>query len=95
MAKPKYSPLTSVVLKSRQKYVDILDKIATSRYAEIPYMKQRVDPRTRDKQLVQMNPEQLLQMDPTEAAQAATRLRQLQARSLAKPQNPSEAEYEE
>lgn len=94
MAKPKMSPLTAVVIKSRERYVEILEKLAASPYASVPYMKQRSDPRTRDQRLLRMQPEDLMRMDPTEAAESAARIRQLQARSLAKPQDPSEAEYE-
>lgn len=92
--RPKVSLPTQVVLDARKKYPELLEG-AAAYLGSIPYMKQRLDPRTIDSRLLQMTPEQMTQLaytDPMAAEAAAKRISDLEAK--APPDLPGSGEYE-
>src|SRR6267142_4058707 len=87
MVKARVNIATQTVLDAQQMYVKRLRE-TLGQYAQIPYMQQRIDPRTRDKQINMMSPEDMLalaQRDPQAAEAAAKRAEELRQKA---EQNP-------
>jgi hypothetical protein len=95
---PKVSKATQVVLTARAKYPEILQgAIAYLGGSELPYMQERLDPRTADKRLMQMTTDQMAELartDPAAAEQAAQRIATLEARQAAIPPAPLQDTWE-
>ncbi len=94
MTKSKMSPATEIVQRAQALYPDYL-KSVKAYFGDTPYGKVVVDPRTADKRLTQMSPENLYALslsDPVAAEQAAQRIEVLDARAAALP--PMNDEFE-
>ena len=64
---------------------------------EVPYGVEKVDPRTADKRLIQMTPQDIQTLaltNPVAAETAAQRLMQLDAKAAATPSLPGADDYE-
>lgn len=87
MRGPKVSAATQTVLDARALYVKRLRETVQT-YGAIPYMHQRVDTRTADRQTAMTTPEDLMAMaqtDPQRAEATAKRAEELRVRA---EQNP-------
>jgi hypothetical protein len=94
--KPKTSLPTDIVLSARKKYPDRVQAVK-SYMGDIPYLKERLDPRTADKRLLQMDPNtmaELARTDPVAAEESAQRIATLEARQAATPPAPLQDDYE-
>lgn len=95
---PKVSRATQIVLDARSKYPGVLEGVtAYLGGRDLPYMQQRLDPRTADKRLLQMDVNQMAELartDPAAAEQAAQRIATLEARQAAVPPAPLQDEWE-
>src|SRR5437588_9160854 len=83
----KVSPATQTVLDARALYVKRLRE-TVQQYGAIPYMQQRVDPRTADRAIAMTTPEQMAQMaatNPAMAEQTAMRAETLRQRAEDNP----------
>lgn len=92
--KPKTSLPTDIVLAARKKYPDRVQAVS-SYFGEVPYLKERLDPRARDKKLLMMDENamtQLAQTDPIAAEQAAARIHELQQKAPPLPPGMGEQE---
>lgn len=84
---PKVSKVTQAVLDARALYVKRLRETVQT-YGNPAYMTQRVDPRTADRQINTMTPEDMMalaQIDPVRAEQAAKRAEELRIRAEQDP----------
>src|SRR2546430_9874291 len=84
---PRVSKATQTVLDARALYVKRLHE-TIGEYGSPPYMQQRVDSRTADRNLAMTTPEQMAQMamtNPAMAEQASARIEQLRQRAEANP----------
>ena len=93
----KMSRATRVVVMAQRMYPQYL-KAVKSYLGPIPYGQQQVDPRTADKQLVRMAPEDLAQLaasDPIAGLTAQRRLETLQQRASEKTPLPAPDSFEE
>jgi len=91
---PKVSRATQVVLDARKKYPEVL-KGVVSHLGNPPYMKEKLDYRTRDKQLLQMTPDEMIALartDPAAAEEAAQRIHELEQK--APPLPPGMGDFE-
>ena len=96
MSKRKVSPATEIVQRAQFLYPDRVASVKAY-FGEIPYGKELVSPRTADKRLTQMTPEDLFALsmtNPIAAEQAAQRIESLDARAAALPHLPGEADFE-
>lgn len=92
----KTSLPTDIVIAARHKYPDRVNAVK-SYFGEVPYLQERLDPRTADKRLQQMTPEQMMELarnDPAGAEEAAQRIATLEARQAAIPPPPLQDEWE-
>lgn len=83
----KVSPATQTVLDARALYVKRLRE-TVQQYGAIPYMKQRVDTRTADRQTAMMSPEDLMAMAQTNPAQAEATAKRAEELRIRAEQNP-------
>jgi hypothetical protein len=94
---PKVSKPTQVVLNARAKYPQVLEgAIAYLGGSELPYMKEKIDPRAADRRLLQMDPMQMAELarvDPVAAEQAAKHIYELEQK--APPLPPGMGEFDE
>lgn len=96
MTKQKVSRATAVVQMAQARYPELLGA-ARSYLGDIPYGKELVSPRTADKRLTQMSPDDMLALsmtNPVAAEQAAARIEVLDARAAALPRLPGESDFE-
>ena len=84
---PKVSPATQTVLDARALYVKRLRE-TVQQYGAIPYMQQRVDPRTADMQAAMTTPEDLMQMMQTNPQQAEAIAKGAEELRVRAEQNP-------
>ena len=92
---PTVSQATAAVLMARARYPKILEAIVHKVNAPAPYMKEKIDYRARDKQLLMMGPDEMIALartDPAAAEAAAARIAELEAR--AEPLPPGMGEFE-
>lgn len=87
MRGPKVSPATQIVLDTRALYVKRLREVV-KHYGAIPYMQQRVDTRTADRQTAMMTPEDLMAMAQTNPAQAEAIAKRAEELRVRAEQNP-------
>jgi hypothetical protein len=87
MRGPKVSPATQTVLDARALYVKRLRE-TVQQYGAIPYMHQRVDPRTADMQAAMTTPESLAAMAQTNPAQAEAMAKRAEDLRIKAEQNP-------
>jgi len=87
MRGPKVSLATQTVLDSRALYVKRLRE-TVQQYGQIPYMHQKVDTRTADRQAAMMTPEDLMAMAQTNPAQAEATARRAEELRVKAEQNP-------
>ncbi len=86
------NPATDVVLRAQHMYPKAL-KSVVAYFGPVPYGKVQVDPRTADRRLLQMQPEQMAQLaatDPQAALAATARIKQLETRVSARPAPPTD-----
>lgn len=87
MTKRKVSPATEIVQRAQILYPGNLASVKAY-FGSTPYGKTEVSPRTADKRLTEMAPDQMYQLsiqDPVAAEQAAARIATLDARAAALP----------
>lgn len=87
MRGPKVSTATQTVIDARALYVKRLRE-TVQQYGAIPYMHQRVDPRTADRQAAMMTPEALMAMAQTNPAQAEATAKRAEELRVRAEQNP-------
>src|SRR6267378_3273055 len=83
----KYNPATQAVLDARALYLKRLHETVQT-YGSPPYMQQRADARTVDRQVSMTTPEELTQMaqtNPAMAEQVAMRAEELRKRAEVNP----------
>ena len=88
---------TAIVQAAQKRYPQMLNAAVEHIGIDPPYGKEKIDPRTRDNQLVRMLPDQiqaLAQTDPKAYMNAQERLSTLRERAAGEPPLPSPDAYE-
>ena len=91
----KTSLPTDIVLAARHKYPDRINAVKAY-MGDVPYLKEKMDPRAADKRLMMMDENamaELARTDPVAAEQAAARIQQIQQKAPSLP--PGMGEFEE
>src|SRR5687768_13060056 len=81
---PRVSQITEAVLMARKKYPKVLEGVVAKLNSPAPYMKQKLDPRTADRRLSTMSPDDMIALartDPAAAEAAAARLFELEQKA--------------